>query len=79
MHPHKAPPNPARVTVETDRTYLVTPYSEDFLRMLKLTFRWFEREWSPSATAWIVHGEYNQEQAIGLVQTFWPGAEIIRE
>lgn len=68
----------ARALVSTDSVMLKTPKDEKFIEALKGVFRWHEREWKPEETAWIVYGVDNIENAIGLMQMFFPDAIIDR-
>jgi|SRR5687768_4260686 len=68
----------ARAIVYSDFVKLKTPKDEKFIEALKGVFRWHEREWKPEDTAWLVHGTDNIENAIGLLQMFFPDAIIDR-
>lgn len=67
-----------KAIVYSDSVKLKTPKDEKFIEALKGVFRWHEREWNPSETAWIVYGHDNIENACNLLLMFFPDAIIDR-
>jgi hypothetical protein len=68
----------AKAIVYSDSVMLKTPKDQNFIDALKGVFRWHEREWRPSETAWIVYGSDNIENACNLLLMFFPDGIIDR-
>jgi hypothetical protein len=69
-------PARTRAVIDSDGVWLHTPKDDAFIEALKGWFKWYDRYWEPSETAWRVVGASNIESAIGLFKTFFPEGEV---